>query len=62
MCVIELYKLPLKASFGLVFEEGWQFILLHLIPVCIFLMELLLNFNLGYYEDGEIVSDRLKII
>jgi hypothetical protein len=49
VCVIELYKIPLKASFGLVFETGTEFYLLHLSPIIMFVCEMLLNLNVGYY-------------
>lgn len=55
-CILELFKLPLKASFSLIFEEGPEFYLLHLLPVSMFLAEIALNFNTGYYEDGIIIT------
>lgn len=60
-CVIELFKLPLKASFNLIFEEGLEYYLLTLLPLSQFLTEIILNFNTGYYEDGQNVQDRNKI-
>jgi hypothetical protein len=58
---MELYKLPIKASFGLNFESGFEFWLLHLGPMIMFLLEILINFNTGYYCEGVIVKDRKMI-
>lgn len=49
ICIIELFKLPLKASFGLIFETGVELYLLHLIPLSFFIIEILMNFNTGFY-------------
>ena len=61
-CLIELFNLPLKASFNLIFKSGTELYLIHLCPLFVFLLEIILNFNTGYYQDGVIVKQRKKII
>ena len=60
-CFIELYKLPIIASFGLSFQDGVELWFLYITPLILFSLEVLINFNTGYYQEGNIVKDRRSI-
>ena len=42
--------------------KGIEFYILHLVPICIFIIEILINFNTGYYQDGDIITNRKSIV
>ena len=60
--LIQLFFIPMKASFTLILSEGFSMYFLRIIPAMAFGIEILLKFNTGYYEEGQIVMDRNKII
>lgn len=60
--LIQLFFIPMKASFTLILSEGFSMYFLRIIPAIAFSIEILLKFNTGYYEEGQIVMDRNKII
>jgi hypothetical protein len=61
--LIEMFKIPLLASFNLEFDHSAvDKIFLFYMPLLTFLLEICLNFNLGYYHNGLIVMNRREIL
>ncbi len=57
--IIELCKIPIKASFQEIYftdsSQPVKMTLLFLIPLILAILEIILNFNTGFYHDGAIV-------
>jgi hypothetical protein len=57
--------LPIKLCFRLNLEftpYGSLEIVASFIPVLVFFLDMLVNFNTVFYEEGELVDNRIKII
>ena len=57
-----MFFIPLKAGFSLSIKEGFWLYFLRLLPATVFIIEIFLCFNTGYYEEGHIIVNRSKII
>lgn len=64
MIVLQIFLVPLKVSFDIhVNYNDFIFVLLSFyVPLTIFGFDILVNFNSTYYEEGELIQDRSKII
>jgi hypothetical protein len=54
--------IPLKTSFELQIDENTaNYYLIREFPCIIFFFDIFVNFNMGYYEKGTLVTDHIKI-
>jgi len=64
MIVLQIFLVPLKVSFDInVDNDDLIFVLFSFyLPLTIFGLDILINFNSTYYEEGKLIQDRSKII
>ncbi|KAL4438752.1 hypothetical protein ABPG74_013425 [Tetrahymena malaccensis] len=60
--LIQLFFIPMKAGFQLKLKSGFWMYFLRILPAVVFSIEILLKFNTGYYQEGQIVMNRKQII
>ena len=64
LIIIEIYKLPIIASFSFDFSDdnfSLYSVLYYLLPCFLFLFDILFNCNIGFYKEGKIVKERKQI-
>lgn len=61
--LIQLFAISIKISFNLTYDKGFQNIFLQVFPTFMCILDVILNFNMAYYEEqGQIMQERKKII
>ncbi|EDK31574.2 cyclic nucleotide-binding domain protein (macronuclear) [Tetrahymena thermophila SB210] len=55
--LIQLFFIPMKAGFQLKLKSGFWMYFLRILPAVVFSIEILLKFNTGYYQEGQIVMN-----
>lgn len=60
--IVQIFLMPLIMSFQIGLDRDYEQVVLFKLPLFLFIMDMILNFNTGYYEEGGIMLSRKRII